>query len=88
MNILTRTIENKAEQELSASFIVSPALSVNAKYSVTPSHLTSSIGSVEECSSGINSFSSSVLSGHFPTNSQNQYHHHTINFHVGIFHRL
>lgn len=75
MNILTRTLENKAEQAPSSRFIVSPPLSVNTNYSATPSSLSDSIGLIEECSSGVDNFAPSVLSGHFLTNSQNQYHH-------------
>lgn len=86
MNLLTRALENKDEQTPSARFIVSPALSVNTNYSATPP-LSGSIGSLDECSSGVDNFTPSVVIGNFPTNSQNQYHHHTTN-NAGIYRRL
>lgn len=73
MNVITRALENKAAQESSVRF---------NNYSATPSPLSNSIGSMEECSSGIDNFAPNILSGHFPPNSQNQY-----NMNAGIFRR-
>lgn len=44
MNILTKALENKAEQKHAEPFIVAPALSFNTNYSVTPSSFSDPVG--------------------------------------------
>ncbi|KAL4153275.1 hypothetical protein QTP88_001108 [Uroleucon formosanum] len=75
MNLLTRALENKADQRPSAGFLVSPSLSVNTNYSGTS---VESIGPMEETSRGDN-FAQSFMPlqpNQFPTTSENQYNHH------------
>lgn len=77
MNVLTRALENKAEQRSIARCLDSPALSVITNYSTTSSPLSSSICPMEESSSGVDNFVPNVLSSQYSTIVPNQYNHDT-----------